>query len=338
MKKSSSAHVVKKHAGRVLFILIFAFLLFLLPAENIYFQSVPDSGVKKSGPINLPDPPPVPQNRTGTPPPELSADGIMIVDIPSQVVLYRKNEHQRFLPASTTKIVTALVARDHYKLDEVLTVRTVIREGSHMDLISGEQMTFENLLYGTLVQSANDAAYTLAENYPGGIAGFVNEMNRKAASLNLENTHFTNPIGFDDPLHYTTPGDLAKIAQTALMDKTLAKIVGTRTITVSDINYTYFHPLTNVNELLGKVAGVSGVKTGFTQNAGEILVSEVKKNGRSILIVLLKSQNRFTETEELINWVFSNFQWVKIGETIPTTGYQPPAHTPQSRYLLQIHI
>lgn len=185
-----------------------------------------------------------------------------------------------------------------------------------MGLVPKEQITVESLLYGVLVHSANDAAYVLAENYPGGIEAFVADMNQKIKEYNLFGTHFANPAGFDDLENYTTPKDLAKLAKVAINNKTIAKIISTKNITVSDINYTYFHPLTNVNELLGKIAGVAGVKTGSTDGAGEILVSEVKKNGRSVLFVVLKSKDRFGDTVKLIDWVFNNFAWKNITEII----------------------
>lgn len=185
--------------------------------------------------------------------------------------------------------------------------------------LTGEKLTVESLLYGALVHSANDAAYALAESYPSGVEKFVEVMNNKARELGLSDTHFTNPVGFDDVTHYTTAVDLAKQAQAALSNKTFAKIVGTKSITVSDVTFTYFHELKNVNELLGKVAGVTGVKTGYTQNAGEVLVTEVKKNGQSVIFVVLKSADRFGDTTKLIDWVFNNYTWVPFADIIPNT-------------------
>lgn len=292
-------------------ILGIAFVLSLFPSPNIYFQPVT---TEKSDvlQIDLPAAPPIPVNITGAEVPDITAQGVLIIDLPSNMIIYQKNAQDKFHPASTTKIITALVALDHYQLDDVLTVNRVETEGRTMKLVSGEKLTFESLLYGALVHSANDAAFAIAENYPGGVAKFVEAMNQKAVLLRLDNTHFTNPIGFDDAQMVTTPADLAKLTRVALNNKLIAKIVGTKTITVSDVNYTYFHSLTNVNELLGKIAGVAGVKTGYTENGGEILVSEVKKNNHLVLFVILKSEDRFQETEALINWVFSNFSWKQI--------------------------
>lgn len=310
---------VKRHGVRAAKISLFAALLSLIPATNKYLSKIPKTeGLLFASEILLPSPPFYPVNRTSVAAPQISAAGVIIKDIPSGVVLFAKNEKTRFPPASTTKIMTALIAMSAYKLDEILTVKTVVNSGSKMGLVPGEKISVESLLYGALVHSANDAANTLAENYPGGVSSFVVAMNNKAKQLRLDDTSFANPIGFDDPRQQTTPSDLAKLAMIALLDKTFAKIVGTRAITVSDESFTYFHDLTNVNELLGKVAGVAGVKTGYTEFAGEILVSEVRKNGQSIVIALLKSNDRFGETQRLINWVFENFSWLPLDKVTST--------------------
>lgn len=308
----------QKHLKRFTAFFFFSLLLFLFPSPNIYFkQAGKNTGLFLPEEFNLPKPPPIPVNQTGVLPPSLSAGAVLVIDIPSNMVIYGKNERQRFFPASTTKIVTALVGLDHFLLDDVLTVKTVIKEGRIMGLISGEELSFESLLYGALVHSANDAAFAIAENYPGGIEKFVSAMNKKADLLYLENTHFTNPIGFDNEENYTTASDLAKIAKVALSNKVFTKIVSTKSITVSDMTYTNFHELKNVNELLGKVAGMSGVKTGFTQTAGEILVSKIERNGREVLFVVLKSSDRFGETKKLISWVFGNIIWKEFSPATP---------------------
>lgn len=316
MKKQKSQQKLKKNIRRIIYFFTFAFLLLLFPAPNFYFQPIDKTGgIYLGESLNLPSPPLYPQS-LGTNLPDVSAQGIYIVDIPSNVVLYEKNSKERFLPASTTKIATALVALDYYKLDDVLTIKTVLNDGRKMGLVKDEQITVESLLYGALVHSANDAAFSLAENYKGGVTNFVTMMNKKTESLHLTNTHFTNPVGFDDSDNYTTPEDLGKLAKAAITNKVFAKIISTKSITVSDVNFTYFHSLLNVNELLGKVAGVAGVKTGFTDSAGEILVSEVRKNGKSILIVVLKSRDRFGDTIKLIDWGFNSFVWKNIEEVI----------------------
>lgn len=318
IKNQSPNPADKSYYLRPILFSLFAILISLFPAQNIYFQEIENTGgIELTKTVNLPSPPPIPQNITGRETPFLTAESILIKDIPSGIILYAMNEDTILPPASTTKLMTALVILDKFSLEDTMTVKTVIKEGRNMGLHEGEKLTVEALLYGALVHSANDAAYTLAENYPGGVAKFVAMMNEKVKELFLLNTYFTNPIGFDDANHYTTAEDLAKLAKIALQNKTIVKIVSTKAITVSDTSYSQFYDLKNVNELLGKVAGIAGVKTGYTQNAGEILISEVKKNGHSVLFVILKSRDRFGETTKLIDWVFTNFQWLPVENLIP---------------------
>ncbi|KKR33423.1 MAG: hypothetical protein UT63_C0017G0014 [Candidatus Gottesmanbacteria bacterium GW2011_GWC2_39_8] len=307
-----------KYYQRILGFGLLAFLFLLLPSGNIYYNPpVPGVPISSDIPLSLPSPPPYPVNITGLSPEPLTSEGVVVVDLPSGGVIYQKNSDTRLAPASTTKIMTALVSLDKYALDDVVTVKTVVTEGSTMGLVRGEKITVESLLYGALVQSANDAAYALAENYPGGVQKFVEAMNEKLKELHLKSTHFANPMGFEDKNHYTTPYDLAHIAAFALKNKTFAKIVGVPQITVSDVNYTTFHNLKNVNQLLGRVSGVYGVKSGYTEEAGECLVTVVKRGDREILIVLLRSSDRFGETERIINWVFDNYRWENILNLLP---------------------
>lgn len=309
-KKKVNYSVVTKKVGRIFQFILLGFLLMLLPSSgNFIRQETVSLTINPTPYITVTPRAPVPVNINLIPPPNLTAEAFVVKDISSGSTLYAKNEKKLLYPASTTKVMTALVILDKYNLDDVMTVKTVITSGRKMDLVSGEELTVESLLYGTLVHSANDAAFALAENYPGGVEEFVREMNNKANNLGLSDTNFTNPIGFDDPRHYTTASDLVELSVFALKNKLIDKIVSTKSITVSDTSYTYFHELHNVNQLLGKVAGISGLKTGYTENAGEILISTVKKNGHTVLIAVLKSSDRFGETVKLIDWVFNSFTW-----------------------------
>ena len=236
--------------------------------------------------------------------PEVSAEGIYLVDLPSFTPVFERNSHQRFLPASTTKIMTALVAYDLYKPEDIITVKQTVEEGHVMNLVSGEKITVENLLYGTLVHSANDAAFALANNY--GREKFMKKVNEKAKSLGMNNSNFKNPAGLDNQNQYTTPFDLTLAARELLKNPYLSKIVSTKEITISDVDFKYFHQLTNVNKLLGEIQGLGGLKTGYTENAGENLISFYKKNGHQFVIVILKSQDRFNDTRNIIKWVEEN--------------------------------
>lgn len=302
---------VLRQWDKLLFLAVLAGFFVLIPGQNNFIRlSVPGGPLVRLFPFPTPTPAPYPVNRTGTyPGSEISAEGVVVYDVGSGATMYGRNAEESLSPASTTKIMTALVALDAYGLDDVVTIRTVANNGQSMGLVPGEQMTVENLLYGALVFSGNDAAWALAEWYPGGVDTFVEAMNTKAASIHLTHTHFTNPVGYDDPSHKMTATDLTRLAAFALTNKIIAKIVAIPQITVSDITYTHFHALTNVNQLLGKIPGVAGIKTGWTEEAGENLVTLIDRNGHRIIIVVLKSQDRFKDTLLLINWAFGNYDW-----------------------------
>lgn len=304
-KRLRLATYIKIFILSLFFISLVGFSGFQLPAEV-------------SNPLNLDHiPPPAlyPENKNLQPFPQISAEGVYIIDLQSAVVLYEKNARQRFPPASTTKVVTALMALSFYNNDDILEVKTVVNEGRLMGLLKGERISAENLIYAALIHSANDAAFTLAENYPGGVTAYVDKMNDIVSEVGLKDTHFTNPIGFEEEGQYTTAYDLAQISRLALENKTIKKIISTKIISVADENYTIFHTLENVNTLLGKVPGVAGIKTGYTKEAGEVLSTMIKRDNHEVLIVLLKSQDRFGETESLIKWIFANFKWVNLQPT-----------------------
>ena len=245
----------------------------------------------------------------GLPAPKFGAAAALAEDLDSGAILYQKNIHSRLAPASTTKLVAALVALDYFKADDVLVVtEDSLVGGSTMGLNLGERLTFRGLLYGMLLNSGNDAAFTIAANYPGGFANFVSQMNKKVAELGLLDSHFENPAGFDSPEHYSSAYDLAKVAEAAAKNPQLAKIVSTKETLVSSIDSSRTHSLRNLNKLLGE-DGVLGIKTGFTEKSGENLVGLIERNGHKVLTVMLSSRDRFGETRELMDWVYANFSW-----------------------------
>jgi len=295
------------------FLFLFLFLL-LLPAPSRYFTLKVQARRPPLRPlkISLSPPAPYPVNRRRQPPPFLTARSAVVVDLPSATPLFTKNPNTPLPPASTTKIMTALIVLENFSLDEVITVNQPFTVGQTMDLQAGEKLTVESLLYGLLVQSANDAAYALANAFPGGPSAFVAAMNQKARQLHLDHTHFKNPAGLDEPGHQTTARDLAVLSAAALRYPFFLKAVSTAGLTVSDVDFKTFHPLKNINQLLGKVWGVRGIKTGWTAEAGECLVALTEREGHQIVTVVLGSQDRFGETEKLINWVFENFDWQPV--------------------------
>ncbi len=258
---------------------------------------------------------PYPYNATGIEAPFLTAKSALVMDRDSGVVIYEKNFHLRLLPASTVKIMTALVALDHYNLDDVLVVPSVSDEGQDMKLMVGEQITVRNLVYGLLISSANDAALTLAYHYPGGQLAFIQAMNAKAETLHLDDSFFANPTGLDEegllliPPSHSSTLDLARLSVEALKNPVFAQIVGTPKIVVTDVAGKIVHELFNINELLFYLEGVKGVKTGWTENAEECLVAYTEREGRGVVTVVLGSLDRFDETRALIEWTFANHQW-----------------------------
>ncbi len=244
------------------------------------------------------------------PVPHLTARAILAKDLTTGIMFYQKDLSVSYPIASTTKIMTALVASEYFKPNSVLKVMTAANVGgSKVGLINGEDLSFRSLLYGMLLNSGNDAAFALAENYPGGVLGFISAMNKKAMELNLKNTHFDNPAGFDSPNHYSSAKDLAIITEEALKNSELSKIFATKQTSIFSLDKKYTHPLSNLNKLLSQVKGVLGVKTGFTEEAKENLVTYVDRDGHQILTVVLGSDDRFGETTKLIEWVYDNFIW-----------------------------
>lgn len=257
--------------------------------------------------------------------PILSAQSVLAVDIDSETILYEKNPDSGLLPASTTKIITALVALDSLSLDRVVTVGKISVDGQRMGLYEGERITVENLLYGLLVFSANDAAEVLAasyctENKTGkkeeenvcGREAFVEAMNEKAKELGMKDSNFTNPSGLDGQKQLTSARDLIRASKAAMKNPFFVKAVRIKKKTVASVDGEIVHRLVSTNELLGEVEGVLGVKTGWTENARENLVTYVERDGKKVMIALLGSQDRFGETEELTDWIFENYEWKEV--------------------------
>ena len=245
--------------------------------------------------------------------PMISAQGVIVSDLGSGQVLYEKNSDSPLLPASTTKIVTALTAMDAFQPDQILTIPQGINvEGQKIGLFRGEQFRFEDLLEALLVYSANDAAMALALNYPGGYESFVSAMNEKAKNLSMVNSNFENPVGLDSAGQTTTAKDLLRVSEVAMRNPVFARIVGLKTVDITDITGKNKYHLSNVNKLLDSVPGVAGIKTGWTENARENLVTYIERDGHKLIIVVLGSQDRFGETKELIDWIFASYEWQDV--------------------------
>jgi len=233
--------------------------------------------------------------------------------------------------ASTTKIMTALVVLDHAAPDEVVTVssRAAGVGEAEVDLVAGQKITVGELLEATLVRSANDAAFALAEHVGGSVEGFVDMMNQKAADLGLVHSSFANPHGLDAPGHYTSAADLATLAGIAMANTRFAEIVSLESV---DVLGSYgLKRYDNSNKLLGTYEGADGVKTGWTNKAGYCVVASATRDQIGLVAVVLgtKDENeRFKEARALLDWGFEHYRTVEVASAETTA-----AHIPVTDYL-----
>ena len=228
----------------------------------------------------------------------LSARAAVLMDAESGAILYAHNADEPLLIASTTKIMTALVALDHARLEETVEVTAAhMAEGSSMYLKPGETVTVEELLYGLLLCSGNDAAMCLADHC-GGMEQFAAWMNEKAAALGMDNTHFENPSGLDGENHRSTARDMAVLAAYAADDPTFVRICSTESVTIGS------RTMNNHNRLLRELPGCIGMKTGYTKAAGRTLVTCCQRNGRRLVAVTLCDGNDWADHTALYEMGF----------------------------------
>lgn len=233
----------------------------------------------------------------------ISAVSAVLMDAESGRVLYEHNAYMPMLIASTTKIMTALTALRHYDLGETVTVsrEVTLTEGSSVYLKEGEELTVEELLYGLLLASGNDASEALARHC-GDRERFVGWMNEIAEEIGMTASCFENPSGLDGVNHKASAYDMAKLAACAMEDPTFARIVSTRSITIGE------RMLSNHNKLLWQLDGCVGLKTGFTKAAGRTLVSAVERGGRMLIAVTLCDGNDWVDHKALHEYGFSLLQ------------------------------
>jgi len=252
---------------------------------------------------------PMPTDNFQKPPP-ISARSAIVIDAKTGITLFEKDPDVRHLPASTTKLMTALVALERCSVQTPVRVNNVEKEGTQMGLSQGDVVTIETLIYGLLISSGNDAAYALAYSCSDSYDHFVNSMNQKAKELEMANTYFTNPAGFDDPEEYSTARDLVKLAKVAVSNPLISKIVAIASVNLTDISGQKTYYLENVNKLLGQVEGIEGVKTGQTEGSLEILLTKTTRQSNTIIVAILGSLDRFGESKQLIEWAFANHHWL----------------------------
>ncbi|MHB8840438.1 MAG: D-alanyl-D-alanine carboxypeptidase family protein [Candidatus Aquicultor sp.] len=243
------------------------------------------------------------------PQPTVSAGSAILMNAKTGDVLWRRNSSIRRPMASTTKIMTALVAIEHGNLDDVVTVNAdALGPGSlgGVGLAKNEHITLRDLLYALLLPSANDAAVAIADHVGGSVGGFADMMNKKAVEIGANRTHFDNPHGLDSPTHYTTAYDLALITRYAMKNPTFSQIVSTKSWRLHGTKVVTTH-----NNLLAMYSPATGVKTGFTNRAGSCLVSSATKGDVSLIAVVLgekRRPNMFTQSAGLLSYGFSLYQ------------------------------
>ena len=241
------------------------------------------------------------------PAPKVEAEAAVLVDAATGRILYAVNPDAYMYPASTTKIMTALVALEKGKLDSVVTVsrRAASVDGSCLELKAGDRLSLRDLIQGMMLVSGNDAAEAVAEHIAGSVPAFADLMNAKADKMGLSHTHFSNPHGLPDPNnHYSSARDLAVIAAEALKNPEFARIVAVKDYTVPLLNRPYLRASTT-NRFLRTYPGATGVKTGSTQAAGDCLVAAAKRGNTQLIAVLLNDDERWDDAANLMNYGFS---------------------------------
>ncbi|MBI4744850.1 MAG: D-alanyl-D-alanine carboxypeptidase [Actinobacteria bacterium] len=245
--------------------------------------------------------------------PPVNATSAILVDAKTGQILYQQNANEKRAIASTTKMMTAIVVLENRKLDEIVTVSQQASDTGEeeMYLAPGEQRSVEDLIYGILLKSANDAAIALAEHTAGSVEKFAEMMNAKAKAIGANNTNFTNPHGLNDVNHYSTAYDLALMGRYALGNPKFAQVVASRIATIPWPGNPYQRTLENHNKLLKLYYPyATGIKTGYTKQAGHSLAASAKKNNIELISVILNapnSQTLFSESRRLLEFGFKGF-------------------------------
>lgn len=249
----------------------------------------------------------------------VSAKAAILIEADSGRVLFEKNPYEKLPMASTTKIMTAVVALE--KREGALEGEVKISpsaagvEGSSMYLREGEVMSLKDLIYGLMLSSGNDAAIAVAEEIAGSEEEFVKMMNDKAKELEMNDTHFSNPNGLPDEEHYSTAADMAKLCAYAMKNPKFATVVSTQNYRIDREGTAYPRELSNHNRLLKMYEGCVGVKTGYTKAAGRCLVSCAKRNGMMLICVTLNDPNDWEDHMRLFDYGFENYTYTKIADS-----------------------
>ena len=262
---------------------------------------------------------------------QIYSESAILINKDTGQILYSKNIEQKMYPASTTKILTAILAIEHFSLDDKLTasyeaVMAIPSGYSNAAIQVGESLTVKELLEVFLVHSANEAGYILAENISGSISSFADLMNKKAEEIGCKNTHFTNPSGLHDKNHYTTAYDLALIAQYCMNNETFRSIVSMPSCRIAPTDKYEERYFRNTNEMLNSKSqyyneNVIGIKTGYTSQAKNCLIAGFKKDNIEFISVVLgapgyidldQTSGKFTDTQTLFDFGYKNFSYKTV--------------------------
>lgn len=248
--------------------------------------------------------------------PQVMGEAAALIDAQTGMLLYGKDAHKKMYPASTTKVLTALVALEKAKASDVVTIgaNPIHAGGTSIWLAEGEKLTLEELLYALMLNSANDAGVAIAEHVSGSVEEFAKISNERAKQLGAKNTHFTNPHGMPNKDHYSTAYDMALIGREAMRNKELRQIVTTVHHEIPRTDPEAQKYLFNHNKLLwSKVfgyQGATGLKTGYTVEAGQCIIASAERDGRELIAVVLRTEgnNLWTDAKILLDYGFNNFQ------------------------------
>jgi serine-type D-Ala-D-Ala carboxypeptidase (penicillin-binding protein 5/6) len=245
--------------------------------------------------------------------PIIEAKSSIAIDMESDKIMYEKNAYARLPIASITKLMTITIVTEENDPTDIVTVSNYAAniEGSQMYLRAGEQITLENLLYGAIIHSANDAAVALAEHNAGSVDAFVEKMNTRAEELGLADTNYSNPIGLDDYNNYSSSYDVAILAKYIYQNQFVRHAAKLTELEVKSVDGTYSHLLKSTNDLLdNEYLNIKGLKTGKTDGAGLCLVAIAETDKENeIITVVLNSPDRFYETKILVDWIFRAYSW-----------------------------
>ena len=246
--------------------------------------------------------------------PDIAAGGAALIEQNTGTVICAKEAHKKLPMASTTKIMTALIVIENCSLGDTVKVspKAYGVEGSSMYLNAGEEVSVEDMLYGLMLLSGNDAAVALAIHTAGSVEAFAALMNARAEEIGAHNTNFVTPNGLHDPEHYTTAYDLALITAKALENPVFSKIVSTVNYQIKETEQSQIRFLHNKNRLLNSLDGCIGVKTGFTNKAGRCLVSATERDGMKVVCVVLNCGPMFEESAQLLNSAYNDYSMQTI--------------------------